>query len=74
MGGKEKRKRKAEAEVEVPEEDSSDEEVAAEEEVTAEASTAPQVENSLEDPPADSGVWFVLEKASLEAAKVGKVG
>lgn len=37
----------------------------------AEASTAPNVEKSLAPP--DSGVWFVLEKASLEAAKVGKV-
>lgn len=36
----------------------------------AEASTAPNVEKSLAPP--DSGVWFVLEKASLEAAKVGK--
>jgi hypothetical protein len=61
MGAKEKRKR---AEAEEGPEDS-------EEEVAAEASAAPAVDKSLAAP--DGGVWFVLEKASLEAAKVGKV-
>jgi len=59
MGGKEGRKRGAE-------------EMAAEsDEEIAEASTVPNVEKS--PAAADGGVWFVLEKASLEAAKVGKV-
>lgn len=62
MSGRQKRPRPAEV---VPAE--------SEEEDTAEATTAPEVEKSLA--PADTtdgGVWFVLEKASLEAAKVGK--
>ena len=66
MGGKEKRKR-AEEEEEV---EDSDEEVAEAVEA-AEASTSPAVDKGLAA--TDGGVWFVLEKASLEAAKVGKV-
>jgi len=53
------------------EEERPDDDVAAEsdEEEIAEPSTALGVERS----PSDGGVWFVLEKASLEVAKVGKV-
>lgn len=57
MGGKEEDRDPEMAE-------SSDEEI-------AEASADPAPVKSLTAP--DGGVWFVLEKASLEVAKVGKV-